>query len=155
MRFIFRVFATLLAIVLAGPIPTRAQTSLSLTGTWTLNLAKSTYSPEPPPFKRATRRIQQADDRITIVDDIVGSRGGIVHLEWTGKFDGNAYPVQGVDVVLTNAYRRIDDRRYELIQRVDGRIVATARLTISADGRTITTVTSGDTGSATTVHEKQ
>ena len=36
-----------------------------------------------------------------------------MHLEWTGKFDGNDYPVQGVEVVLTNAYRRVDDRTYD------------------------------------------
>ena len=60
---------------------------------------------------------------------MVRNRGGITHLEWTGKFDGNDYPVQGVELVLTNAYRRVDDRTYELIQKIDGEVVATARLT--------------------------
>src|SRR5262245_1118834 len=113
MRFAIRILLCV-PVIVARPIPPlHAQILSPWIGIWTLNLAKSTYSPTPPPFKRATRRIQQTDDRITIVDDIVGSRGGIVHLEWTGKFDGNEYPIQGVDVVLTNAYRRIDDRSYE------------------------------------------
>ena len=59
------------------------------------------------------------------------------------------------DVVLTNAYRRIDDRQYELVQKMDGKVVVTARLSLSADGRTITTVTTSQTGSATTIHEKR
>jgi hypothetical protein len=57
-------------------------------GTWTLNLARSTYSPGPPPFKRATRRIETSGDDIKITDEMVRTRGGITHLEWTGRFDG-------------------------------------------------------------------
>ena len=93
--------------------------------------------------------------RITIVDEMVRNRGGITHLEWTGKFDGIDYPVQGVELVLTNAYRRVDDRTYELIQKIDGEVVATSRLTMSPDGRTITTVNSSKTASATTIYERQ
>ena len=124
-------------------------------GTWTLNLARSTYSPGPPPYTRARRRVEPSGDGIKITDDMVRSRGGIIHLEWTGKFDGKDYPVQGVELVLTNAYRRIDDRAYELIQKIDGEVVATSRMAMSPDGRTITTVNSSRTASATTVYERQ
>jgi hypothetical protein len=92
---------------------------------------------------------------ITIVDEMVRNRGGITHLEWTGKFDGTDYPVQGVELVLTNAYRRVDDHSYELIQKIDGAVVATSRLTLSPDGRTITTVNASKTASATTIYEKR
>jgi hypothetical protein len=122
-------------------------------GTWRLNIAKSTLGPEPP-YKRATRRIETSQGTITIVDDLVRSRGGILHLEWTGKFDGLDYPVQGVEVVFTNAYRLLNDGTCELIQKMDGEIVATARLAISPDGKTLTTVTSSKTGSARTIYER-
>ena len=134
--------------------PSAAQTEPSWFGIWKLNLARSTYSPGPPPFRRATRRIEGSGDRIKITDDHVRSRGGVTHLEWSGKFDGVDYPVQGVELVLTNAYRRIDDHTLELIQKIDGQVVATARLLISPDGRTITTVNSSSTASATTVYER-
>ena len=124
-------------------------------GTWTLNLGRSTYSPGPPPFKRATRTVAPSGDEITIVDEMVRNRGGITHLEWTGKFDGNDYPVQGVELVLTNAYRRVDDRTYDLIQKIDREVVATSRLTLSPDGRTITTVNSSKTASVITIYEKR
>ena len=136
-----------------GMLP--GETIASWFGTWKLNLASSTYSPGPPPFKRATRRIEQVGARITITDDQVRTRGGLIHLEWTGKFDGLDYAVQGVEVALTNAYRRIDDHTCELVQKVDGEIVATARLLLSPDGTTITTVNSSRTASATTVYERQ
>lgn len=140
---------TALPVVLAG------QPEASLFGTWKLNLARSTYSPGAPPFKRATRRIESSGDRIKITDDQVRSRGGVTHLEWTGKFDGSDYPVQGVELVLTNAYRRVDDQTYELVQKIDGEVVARSRIVISPDGKTITTVNSSRTASAITVYDKQ
>jgi len=151
---LFRVFVFSWQIALALPGVAAAQTETSWFGVWKLNLARSTYSPGPPPFRRATRRIERSGDRITITDDHVRSRGGVTHLEWSGKFDGVDYPVQGVELVLTNAYRRIDDHTLELIQKIDGQVVATARLLISPDGRTITTVNSSSTASATTVYER-
>jgi hypothetical protein len=151
---LFRVFVLAWQIALAPAGSLAAQTPASWFGTWQLNVGKSTFSPEPP-YKGARRRIEASDGGITIVDDLVRSRGGILHLEWTGKLDGLDYPVQGVEIVLTNAYRRVDDRTWALVQKMDGVIVATARLAISPDGKTLTTVTSSRTGNATTVYEKQ
>lgn len=125
-------------------------------GTWKLNVAKSIYTPGPPPYKRATRRIVPASDgRVTIIDDLVRTRGGIVHLEWTGRFDGRDYPVQGVEAALTSAYRCTSDRSCEVVQKVDGEIVATSRLRLSDDGRTLTAVATAAAGTFTTVYEKQ
>jgi hypothetical protein len=150
---LFRVFvlASQIALATAG-----AQTPASWFGTWQLNVGKSTFSPEPP-YKGARRRIEASDGgmTITIVDDLVRTRGGILHLEWTGKLDGLDYSVQGVEIVLTNAYRRVDDRTWALVQKMDGVIVATARLAISPDGKTLTTVTSSRTGNATTIYERR
>src|SRR3977135_2407618 len=113
--------------VLALPAQEHVQPQPGWFGTWSLNLTKSTYSPGPPPFKRATRRIEPSGSDIKIIDEMVRNRGGITHLEWTGKFDAKDYPVQGVELVLTNAYRHVDDRTYELIKKIDGEGVATAR----------------------------
>jgi hypothetical protein len=128
-----------------------AQTSAEWSGTWIVNLAKSSYDPAAPPFKRQICRFDAQDDGATVVYDIVGTRGGVTHLEWTGKFDGRDYPIEGADYVLTNAYTRIDDRTYDVAIKVDGRVAATARMTLSADGRTITTVM----GPTKTVFDRQ
>jgi hypothetical protein len=149
----FLVATTISGIVALTGVLT-GQTDTRWFGIWKLNLARSTYDPGPPPFRRATHRIERSGDGIKIIDEQVRSRGGVTHLEWTGKFDGIDYPVQGVDLVLTNAYRRVDDDTYELIQKIDGEVVATARLLISPDGRTITMVNSSRTASATTVYER-
>jgi hypothetical protein len=97
------------------------------------------------------RRIEPSARGVKIIDDLVRPRGGVLHLEWIGKFDGLDYPIQGVEVVLSNAYRCSDDRTCELVQKLDGDVVLTARLTISPDGRLLTAVAAG----STTVYERQ
>jgi succinyl-CoA synthetase beta subunit len=84
----------------------------------------------------------------------------MTHLEWTGRLDGQDYPIQGIDEVLTNAYTRVDDRTYDIVVKVDGSRVATARIAIAADGKTLTTVTTsrnalGKTVRSTVVYERQ
>jgi hypothetical protein len=114
-------------------------------GTWKLNPLKSTSNSESR-FKRVTLK--------------VGTRGGITHMEWTGKFDGKDYPVQGVDYVLTNAYTRLDAQSYQIVIKVDGSVAATAKVVVSADGKTLTTSTveknaRGESVTSTTVYERQ
>ena len=150
-----RVFVSSGLITAAVSAQAQGELPRAWLGTWQLNVAKST-SVGPFPYRRGTRRISAtADGTITIVDDLVRIRGGVLHLEWTGKFDGLDYPVQGVEVVLASAYRRLDDRAWELRQKIDGEPVATVRFTISSDGKTLTSVTSTRTDSATTVYDKQ
>ena len=147
-----RVVAFTLVTILV-PTLVRAQPVPLWHGVWKLNVGRSSFS-GPPPYKRATRNIEPTERGIRIVDDLVRPRGGIVHLEWIGRFDGLDYPVQGTEVVLTNAYRCQDDRTCVLVQKLDGEIVLTARLAISSDGKVLTTVDASQAASFTTVYRK-
>jgi hypothetical protein len=129
-------------------------------GTWNLNVAKSTYDPGPPPYKRATYTIEPTKDGLKVVYDMVYPRGGVNHLEWVGRIDGNDYPLQGIEEFVTYAYRSVGDGSHEVVMKFDGRVTATSRVSVSADGRTMTTTTTGrgsrgQTVSTTTVYEKQ
>src|ERR1035438_128786 len=75
-------------------------------GTWRLHPAKPITSSDR--FKTVTSRIEAAEDGLRVTYDMIGTRGGITHVEWTGKFDGKDYPVEGVDYVLTNAYKSLN-----------------------------------------------
>src|SRR5499427_10268500 len=99
-------------------------------GTWKLNPAKSTSNSESR-FKRVTLKVEPWQDGLKVTYEMVGVRGGVTHMEWTGKFDGRDYPMQGVDNVLTNAYRKIDDRSYENVIKIEGSVRATARVVVS------------------------
>jgi hypothetical protein len=92
-------------------------------GTWQQGPPESNWF-NPWPYQKVTLRIEPWNDGLRVVYDMVRRRGGITHMEWSGRFDGRDYPVQGVDYVLTNAYRQLSDRSYEIVVRVDGREVA-------------------------------
>jgi hypothetical protein len=125
-------------------------------GVWTLTAVLASNNPTAPRlYTRGTRHITSSAAAVTIVDDLVRTRGGIVHLEWTGTLDGRDYPVEGVEVNLTGAYRKIDDHTLALVQKLDGRVVVRATLVLSSDGRTITTTTTDGITTATTVYTKK
>ncbi len=124
----------------------RGQAGDPLFGTWELDVTVSAQSTTR--FKRTTCRIEPWEDGLKVTYDIVGVRGGVIHLEWTGRFDGIDYAVQGTDYVLTNAYTRVNSETYDVVIKVDGESVARARTVLAPDGQTLTTVTTerGATG---------
>ena len=122
-------------------------------GTWRQTNPDSRY-------KRVTSKIEPWQDGLKVSYDMVGARGGITHLEWTGKFDGKDYAVQGVDYVLTNAYTLLSDHSYQIVIKVDGAVAATATVEISPDGKKLATVTNqkdarGKNLTTTAVYDKQ
>jgi len=134
------------------------QTQAPWLGGWKLDPAKSTGNTESR-YKRVLLQIESTDDGLRVIYDMVGVRGGINHMEWTGKLDGKDYPVQGVDYVLTNAYSPIDSRSYRIVIKVDGVGVATAKVVVSVDGKTLTSTSTeknarGENVTTTSVYVK-
>jgi hypothetical protein len=144
----------ILAVALALPCSSEAQATLF--GTWNLNLAKSTYNPGPAPYKSGTCRIEPSEKGFRVTYNLIGLRGGVTHIEWYGRLDGKDYALEGVDEVLTNAYTKVDDQNYQVVLKVDGQVAATARITVSLDLKTITTITTtGQNVSSVTVYDKR
>lgn len=58
------------------------------------------------------------------------------------KFDGAEYPEQGPTIAAgsTSSGHRIDERTIETTEKVNGKVIETAKATISADGKTQTIV---------------
>ena len=77
MRFLV---AATIGGILALPGALAGQAEPSWFGIWQLNLARSTYDPGPPPFRRATHRIERSGDRIKITDDQVRLRANFERL---------------------------------------------------------------------------
>ena len=126
-------------------------------GTWTLNVARSTYAAAAP-YKRAVYRIEPAADGLRVVYDMVHPRGGTTHLEWTGRIDGRDYPLQGVDQAITYAYTSAGGDSGDIVVKIDGRVAARSHVTVSDDGRTMTTATTAGAGGpaiSTTVYERR
>ena len=147
--------ALLLGALLAA-LPAFAQPD-PWVGTWHLDLDRSVY-PDDTPYKRGTWTIDRSEAGVTMVYDLVGWRGGVTHMEWTGRFDGRPYALQGPDTPVTYAYTQVDANTLELEIRVDGVPNVRGRVVLSPDGRTLTATTTGRTAAGgvttTTVYKK-
>jgi hypothetical protein len=110
-------------------------------GTWKLNEAKSKLAPGMG--KNTTVVYEAAGDDIKVIVDGVDGEGNPAHNEWTGKFDGKYYPVTGDPTSDTRAYTRVSSRTLTLIAKKGGKVTLTARVVVSADGKTRTITVHG------------
>jgi hypothetical protein len=127
-------------------------------GTWKLNEAKSKITPGSQENKTVT--YEAVGDNIKATLDGVDAQGKPTHNEWTGKFDGKDYPVTGDSTSDMRSYKKINDRTLEATAKKDGKVTLTARIAISADGKTRTlTVHSTDSSGKkivnTAMYDKQ
>jgi len=127
-------------------------------GTWKLNEAKSKLAPGAP--KNNIVVYEAAGDNVKITVDGIDSDGKPTHHEWTGKFDGNDYPVTGDPTSDARSYKRINDRTLAFTVKKGGKVTTTGRVVVAADGRSRTVTTSGTDSkgkkiSSTAVYDKQ
>lgn len=127
-------------------------------GTWKLNEAKSKFSPGTP--KNTTVTYEAAGDNVKITVDGTDGEGKPAHNEWTGKFDGKDHPVSGDPTADTRSYRMVDDHTLAVTNKKDGKATITARVVLSADGKSRTVTATGTDSSGkkfhnTAVYDKQ
>jgi len=127
-------------------------------GTWKLNEAKSKISAGAP--KNTMVVIAAAGDSMKVIVDGIGADGKPAHNEWTGKFDGKAYPITGDPAADMRAYKPVDEHTMALTEKKGGKTTNTGRVVVSADGKTRTVNVSGTDASSkktniTFVYEKQ
>jgi len=139
-----------IASVLAGVLLAQAQESLF--GTWRMNAAKSSFSPGPIPKSNIAKwEAFQVGVRLTV--DMVPEKGETQHYESSGKFDGKDNPVKGNNPDAdAMAFSKIDARTYEVVNKKGGKNTMTARIVVSADGKTRTTTQTGRDGQGRTVN---
>jgi hypothetical protein len=127
-------------------------------GAWKLNEAKSKLSATAP--KNTTVVYEAAGDNVKATVEGVDPAGKPTHNEWTGKYDGNDYPVTGDANSDTRSLKKIDDHTLELTIKKGGKVTGSGRIVVSADGKTRTvkikgTDAAGKKFSTTSVYDKQ
>jgi hypothetical protein len=127
-------------------------------GTWKLNEAKSKIPAGGP--KNNTVVYTAAGDDIKVTTDGTDGSGQPMHTEWTGKFDGKDYPLSGDSRADARSYTKVNDHTLELTNKKEGKVTATARIVVAADGKSRTvTVTSKDASGknvkVTAVYDKE
>jgi hypothetical protein len=120
-------------------------------GTWKLNLAKSKYSPGPPP-KEGTLTVESQADGLKFTIEGVDAEGKPIHYELSPKYDGKDYPITGNPNTDTASMKKINDRTIELVGKKDGKVMLTTRSVVSKDGKTRTTTQIGKNAKGQDVH---
>jgi hypothetical protein len=127
-------------------------------GTWKLNEAKSKLAAGMP--KNSTVVNTADGDSIKVAIDGTDAKGQAYHSEWTGKFDGKDYALTGDPANDMRSYKVIDDHTLSTISKKGGKETISARIVVSADGKTRTVTASGTDASgakvtSTQVYDKQ
>ncbi len=138
-----RVMMVLAAGVLAVAVLAIAQPKDPFVGTWRLNLAKSKYSPGPPP-KSTTSTYEAAGQGYKVSVKTEPATGPAQQWSYTSNLDGKDTPVTGnnpnADMV---AVKRIDANTLEMVNKKGGKVTTTQRNVVAADGKTRTVTTTG------------
>jgi hypothetical protein len=127
------------AFVLSSSIAVAADNWL---GTWKLDLEKSKYSPGPAP-KSLTLKFEATPGGIMFTGDGVGADGKAAHSTFLSKFDGKDVPYEGNPDADTASPRKIDDNSYDNTWKKGGKETITAKVVVSADGKTMTITQTG------------
>jgi hypothetical protein len=109
-------------------------------GTWKLNEAKSKLAPGGP--KNTTVIYEAAGEDTKVIVDGVDKDGKPTHNEWTGKFDGKDYPVNGDANSDMRSYKVVDDHTFEITLKKDGKVTGTGKIVVAKDGKSRTVTTS-------------
>jgi hypothetical protein len=135
-------------------------------GTWKLNVAKSTYSPGPPPPETVidVRRWTALDDGAeAFVQSSVDAQGNPGFQIVVFKTDGKRYPVHTAGTLVSflatrkqtnimRSYRRIDPYTVEFITYTDGTPGLPSIRSVSKDGKIYTQTTKGTDPRGQAVH---
>jgi hypothetical protein len=132
-----------LAVWLLTTVPRASYGQASpLFGTWKLNGAKSTYSPGPPP-KGTTLTYEAAGEGLKATSQGVDAEGKTTGVQFTANFDGKDYPVTGAQDWDTVALKRVDASTLEQTRKKGGKVVQTATVVVSKDGKGLTVRVTG------------
>jgi len=165
-----KVALAFLVIIAANTSHARAQAAKAeapplIVGTWKINFEKSGIR-NPPPQVFQIRQYKLRDDGFLVGLLISGNaQGRVSFLQFTAKSDGKDYPeytddlladfiASGKQPIRTYAERIIDDYVTEWVDKVNGKVTAQGKKTISKDGKTMT-ITNDNNPSQVSVWDRQ
>jgi len=134
------------AIVVTSLVAIGAQSAFAqadpLFGTWVLNVAKSKYTPGPPP-KEQTTIFEAAGQGVKSSTKGTDSAGKPTVTAYTANYDGKDYPVTGNPDWDMVSLKRINANTVEFTRKTAGKVVQTATGVVSTDGKTRTITATG------------
>jgi len=119
-----------------------ARAAGTMSGTWKLDVAKSTYSPGPAP-KSNTVKVESNEKEFKVDAKGTDAEGKPTHVHYEAKFDDKDYPVSGIAYADMVSVKRIDANTVESTLKKGGQVMMTVTTTVSGDGKTRTTTFKG------------
>ena len=155
-RLTLLVMTAVVSVLVLGSIAHAADNQV---GTWKLNVAKSKYSPGPPP-KEGTLTVESQPNGLKIAVRGTDAEGKPVNMEFAPKYDGKDVPATGLPGADTISMKKIDDYTIEAVSKKAGKPMVTTRTVVSKDGKTRTTTQTGTNAKGekvnnTLVYDKQ
>ena len=143
MRPIFRQFAYLVFIAGLSLVAQMlfAQSKDAFLGKWIMDPDHSQFTPGPGPFDR-TMIFEMKNGGLRNLTSTRTANGGITTIEYTAKFDGHDYAIDGTGLD-TVSIKREDANTIERTGKVRGMPLETCTMKIAPDGRTLTMTVKG------------
>ena len=110
-------------------------------GTSKLNAAKSQLSANA--VRAQTLKFEATPAGIKLTSDGTDAQGKLMHGGYTSKFDGKDVPWAGNPMADVACPKKVDDNTYENVWKQGGKATVTAKVTVSADGKTLTVTQTG------------
>jgi hypothetical protein len=125
-------------IALVSTIGLSAQAKDPRIGTWTLNVAKSTYPGAAP--KSYTRTYEDRGGVIVYTGQGINADGNPTFGQTTYKLDGLDYPqsLRNAKSVPVISQKLTDPYTVDFVVKTDGKVTGGGTQTISKDGKTMT-----------------
>ena len=140
------------AIVFIISLPVQASDPLA--GTWELNLAKSKYSPGPPP-QSETRTYEVTGQQEKMIAKGIGAQGTPTLFQFTANCDGKDYPYEGWPRADTISLTPVDPFTATWTMKKAGEVVVTGTRVISKDGKMMTISVKSPEGKGPSVENVQ
>ena len=111
-------------------------------GSWKVNAAKSKYVPGPAP-KSQMLKFEATPAGTKLTSEAVNAEGAVMKGSYTSKWDGKDVPWTGNPDADMSAPMKVDDNNYTNTWKMGGKAVMTAKVVVSADGKTLTVTQTG------------
>jgi hypothetical protein len=148
-------FVVVAVFAMVGCATLQAQSN-PVVGTWKLNVNKSKFDPGPGP-KSLTRKVEAQGEGVKYTFEGVSADGKPLSYGFSMKFDGKDNPISGsmANGAETISATRTDASHYVATLKSGGKVIGTANVSVSADGKTSTVDATGTNAAGAKTHDVQ
>jgi hypothetical protein len=132
----------LLAVVSATALPVSGFAQSKLLS-WKLNLAKSKFSPGPPPKSSTLTYLVEGQSLTATIEGVDAQGKPTKVVQGPYFYDGKSYPVMGAAAYDASSYKIVNNTTDEITRTKMGKVVQTVIEVLSDDGMTLTFTVTG------------